>query len=377
MHPPVSTTSPAPTAPTASSPPASRLVWADVAKGLCIVLVVLHHATSKHYGILVPEDLRVLRDAWLGLSEALKPLRMPLFFFLSGVFASSALNRPWTLIVRRRVAAPYYLYAVWLTLHAVVFSFAVALPMNRTWTPGELVADLAYASTGVWYLYALAVYFLLAKLLRPVDRRLVLGVAAVLSAACSALPIEEVNRVSVLQHFVFFVAGIYRPRLGHRLAELDRPALLPLLTLSYAAGGGVLWWVGAPRSVTTLLLSVVAIPLGIRLAVRATEMPRLSGILARLGRRTLPVYVLHMPLMALLHHLLTTALGEGELPGVAFVIYPVVAATLLTGGCLVVHSALDRVGAGFLFRLPEHSHGKSRSCRSPRVASAGRAFRQG
>ena len=38
--------------PTDAAAPA-RLRWADVAKGACILLVVLHHVITKHYDALV------------------------------------------------------------------------------------------------------------------------------------------------------------------------------------------------------------------------------------------------------------------------------------------------------------------------------------
>lgn len=84
----------------------------------------------------------------------------------------------------------YYLYAVWLTIHMAVFLSLEALPMNRTRNSAELVLDLAYASTGLWYLYALVLYFLVARLLRGVDPRVVVVVAAALALVAPSLPIE-------------------------------------------------------------------------------------------------------------------------------------------------------------------------------------------
>lgn len=70
-----------------------RLLWPDAAKGFAITLVVLTHLTSKHYPTLdlhVPEYVFL---AWLGLSDVLAPIRMPLFFAISGYFAARSLTK--------------------------------------------------------------------------------------------------------------------------------------------------------------------------------------------------------------------------------------------------------------------------------------------
>ena len=72
----------------AAARPRPRLVWPDLAKGVCILLVVLHHATTKHYVEVLPAGLAPVGELWAGLSPALKPTRMPLFFVISGWFAS-------------------------------------------------------------------------------------------------------------------------------------------------------------------------------------------------------------------------------------------------------------------------------------------------
>ena len=81
-----------------------RLLWVDVAKGACILLVVLHHAVVKDLAIQAPLPLQPVAEAWAWVTMALKPVRMPLFFVLSGLVASSAVRRPWASGAVRRVA---------------------------------------------------------------------------------------------------------------------------------------------------------------------------------------------------------------------------------------------------------------------------------
>jgi uncharacterized membrane protein YcfT len=329
----------------AASPTGTRLLWPDVAKGVCILLVVLHHLTTKHYVGLVPLGEGWLAQTWTALTLALKPVRMPLFFVLSGFFAASAVGRPWD-EVSRRVTAPYYVYVVWLLVLGGVFTVERSLVMNRTQDLGELLADLALASTGLWFLYALALYFLLARLLLRVPSAVALGLAGTVTAAAYAFPLEEANRTSVFVHFTWFLAGTRWPGLVRRLGGIDVPGLLPLLVVGYA---GLLVVPGVP----VLVLSACGVPLGLVAAGALARRSRLAPVVGGLGRRTLPVYVLHMPLLAVLHHSIDgTVRVAGPAHLLVLAIYPVLASVLLVLACLGTHALLVRLGLGFLFELP-------------------------
>jgi uncharacterized membrane protein YcfT len=326
-----------------------RLRWPDVAKGVCILLVVLHHVTGKQYGMVVPGTLGVAEDAWLWLTAALKPIRMPLFFAVSGFFASSSLDRPWS-AVGRRVLSPYYLYVVWLVVFAGIYSVERTMAANRTEGPVDFLTELVWAATSMWFLFALAAYFALAKALRGLPAPLVLGVAATIALSTSWLPLHETNRVAVLAHFAYFAFAAYYPQLFRRLAELRLPLLAPVAL--YAALTVALDELGAPHSVTILLLSLVGVPLGVAVAVRLSG-TACSTPLAWLGRRTLPVYVLHLAVLAMVVHLpVTTDVGWAPATVALTVVYPLVATGLITLTCLGLHRLLLGAGLERLFSAP-------------------------
>lgn len=333
-----------------------RLAWADAAKGVCIVLVVLHHLVTKQFDLLAP-DGTVVEASWQWFTDALKPVRMPLFFVISGMFAARAIHRPWRDVASRRVGTPYYLYAVWLTIHAFVFAFLTELPMNRSRSVSEWAGDLVLASTGLWYLYALAAYFVLAKALLPIDTRVVLGLAAVASASASLLPIEAANRESLLQHFVFFVAGVHFPAMLRGIAAESRPRVTGLLVVASALLGVAAWAMGLPRSAATLAIAVVAVPLAIRLVASACNRRWFETPAVKLGRHTLPIYVLHVPVLAVVHAVVVRVdalpdLADGPTGLIVLAVYPVLGTALVTATCLVLHAVLVRVGLGALFRRP-------------------------
>ncbi|MFD0592404.1 acyltransferase family protein [Catellatospora coxensis] len=108
--------------------PRPRALWADTAKGACIVLVVLWHVVMKDY-LQVDWHIGIpLPGAWGTLGEQLLPLRMPLFFTISGVFATTALARPWRQTARSRIAKFLYLYTAWLLIHTAILSATPASP---------------------------------------------------------------------------------------------------------------------------------------------------------------------------------------------------------------------------------------------------------
>ncbi|MFC4020464.1 acyltransferase family protein [Micromonospora sp. GCM10011542] len=339
------------------APRAERLAWADVAKGGCIILVLLWHVIVKHYlridwqvGLPVP-------GAWGLLGEQLLPLRMPLFFAISGIFAASALGRPWRTVRRSRVARLLHLYVLWLLVHTAVLALAPHFPTDRATSLPGLLAQLTVTPSNLWYLPALALYFVLAKALRRVHPAVLLTAAGVLSAVAAAGLLDTPgNRGGVYQNLVFFLAGLHlRPHLQRWAATAtDRRLLLTSagFAAALAATAVVGHWFGA-----SLLVSATAVAFGITAAARLARRPILAGPLAALGRRTLPVYVIHMPVLALLDRLLAGPVADLDTTSRVLLVagYPV----LLTATVLVVSLALHRgllaLRATWLFDLPAAS----------------------
>ena len=331
-----------------------RMAWADTAKALAIVLVVLHHTVTKHFDLLVPDTLSGVETAWLGVTHALKIVRMPLFFLVSGLLAGPALARPWRDVAGKRVLNVYFLYAVWLVIHMGVFMVLVDLPMNRVRGGTELAADLVLASSGLWYLYALVAYFLIARLVTSADPRIVVGVAAAVSLAAPALGIDAVNRESLLQHFVYFAFGAFFPRVVGGMARLDRRDTT-LLAGATAGAFTAHLAITVGGETTRFVVSVLAVPLAVRGAAALAQWSPAASVGSFLGARTLPIYVLHVPLLAVVHVLLVDIVsfeGTGPTSVMAVALYPLLITVVVVLGCVVVQHALTRVGFAWLFAPP-------------------------
>lgn len=332
-----------------------RKTWPDIAKGACIILVVLWHVITKHYLKVEWPKALPIPATWGSLGEQFLPLRMPLFFTISGLFAMSAVDRSWSMVARPRVAKFVYLYSIWLLIHTVVMWFTPDFDTARAQGPLQVIEYLTITPTNLWYLYALALYFVIAKVTRGLPPPLILGAALLLAAAAGAhlLP-EPSNRGQVYQNLLFFLLGLYlRPRI-ERLAETaDTRQLL----LSGGAFATALLFMAALHAQAWFgvwpVVSVIATVFGVTAAAYIERWSWPSNGLATLGRQTLPIYVMHLPLLAVIDRLLLGPLSFAEptvLPLAA--IEPVLLTAGLVYLCLRLHSGLRKRGVDVLFELP-------------------------
>jgi uncharacterized membrane protein YcfT len=339
-------------------PDSTRTIWMDTAKGLCILLVVSWHVIWKSYLHIDWAVAPAVAAAWSVFGRALLPMRMPLFFLISGVLAASAVARPWRVVGRTKVAGFGYLYLLWLLIHSVVLPpLPIPFDTDIARTPLELLEEATILPTALWYLYALALYFVVAKLVRRAPVPLVLGVAFAVSTASSTGWIPSPgNNGTLYQNLFFFLAGLY---FGPVVQETARAS-----TWWQVAGAGAAFVVclgvlvrfdAAQTPLVWPLTSIVATIFAVLLMSRVSRWRATNGLLTGLGRRTLPIYVLHMPLLAYAHWLLSTVVPG--LPAPLRLALVVVEPLLLTAGlvwlCLAISRASVRVGAGWLYELPK------------------------
>jgi uncharacterized membrane protein YcfT len=330
--------------------------WADVAKGVCILLVVMWHVIMKHY-LQISWHLPVpLPGAWGAFGDQLLPLRMPVFFTISGMFAASAVLRPWRIAARGRIAKFYYLYALWFAVHTAVLSLVPRFDTLAAGDAVDVIEQLTITPTNLWYLLALAVYFVIARLTRGLPAAFVLVPAFLLSATASAdLLAAPGNRGQLYQNLFFFLAGLRLRRWIERWVGS--------VTLRRVLVGGVCY-LGGMLAVRQLgarqwfgvwpVVSILAVLLGVAGAVEVSRRLRVARPLSRLGRQTLPIYVMHMPLLALMHAALlrpfSSAGTASQLALAAFL--PIVLTGLLTVACLTLHSWITAASGWWLFDLP-------------------------
>ncbi|MFI5425441.1 acyltransferase family protein [Aeromicrobium sp. UC242_57] len=157
----------------------------------------------------------------------------------------------------------------------------------------------------------------------------------------------------MLQNVFFFLAGLHlRPQVERLAAQANTRRLLAA-ALVYAAAVLTMtalraeaWWGVWPA------VSAAAVVLGVTAAaMTARGTPRTAARLSAIGRRTLPIYVMHLPLLACFDELVR---GRGVEPTGAWfaVVGPVLLTAALVATCLVLERVVILARAGFLLDLP-------------------------
>ncbi|NQX13889.1 acyltransferase family protein [Microbacteriaceae bacterium VKM Ac-2855] len=276
-----------------SAKPTERLLWVDVAKGIAIVLVVLHHA----WQLLGATGWDV--DWYAPVDYALTTLRMPLFFTVSGLLAARIGVLGFRALFRKKLALLLYLYLLWSAIRSVIF-VVVPWPLNDFDPIANFALALLWPSNGLWYLYALVLFTTLGWLTRRWPRLVVVGAAALVSLAIAATSLSTTNWTwdAMLVYLPFFLAGMsWRSQI---IAFVSRSSwwLPSLLVLAYLVIEAALLITGRGQTYARVPVSALAVVAGLTLSAQIARSWTGRG-LSTLGRQTLPIYVQHPIIIAI------------------------------------------------------------------------------
>lgn len=258
--------------------PLSRLSHIDAAKGVSIFLVVYWHAV----------------DDRLVFNEALWMLRMPLFFFVSGLFAAKALEVNWHTFLINKVGNILYLYVFWtFVVFATTILVAQVLgPDPINWRqPFMLFIE---PPRTLWFMYALAVSFLIAKLIKPLPAPAVF--AALFALYCWSISGGDWRTVpfyeKVIRLFPFFYLAMWVKQPFLDLVERHHRFGWPLLGL-FAVSALVLFLSPVANwGILTFAVGLLGV-FGVAMSFRAIPDSRITSLVANIGNRSLLVYVMH------------------------------------------------------------------------------------
>lgn len=203
----------------------NRLEWVDIAKALSIMLVVMMYTT---YGV---GEATGVPNAMHWIVAFAKPLRMPEFFLISGLFLSYGIARSWRHFVDKRVVHYMYFYVLW---SIILYMFKVALfDGNLTGAIQNILAIGAWPYSVLWFIYALALFSLAIKVLHSlrVPHWAALAGAAVLQMLTIETSSYFLNDLA--EYFVYFYAGYAFAPLVLRFVQSI--IAKPLLGLAYLA----------------------------------------------------------------------------------------------------------------------------------------------
>lgn len=336
-----------PDAPTSGADvrPAGRLDWVDTGRGMAIVLVALFHTSNWLVGAGIEAR------GWQEANEVVSSLRMPLFFALSGLFAAKWVRGTWRPLWEHKLRLFAWVFLVWGAIGSVTYFAGLRVRgmgsvLNAVVLP-YLVSPVV-PRLELWFIWALGLFFVVARLTRRVPPAVQLGVAAVASAvALSGWQTLSPGWSGSVRYYAFFLAGLYGRDLLLRLGSTPRRGLLVGVFVAWAAVAVGLWALDA-RDV--LGLYFVNCVLGVAAGIGLSRLLAGSRSMRALGARTLPVYVAHTPLAIVASIVLsaTTAVGSP----VAAVVAPPLLAAVVVLASLGLHRWAQARGAGWLYAPP-------------------------
>jgi fucose 4-O-acetylase-like acetyltransferase len=273
-----------------------RIEWVDGARGIGIILVVIGHALG---GMLSANQFS--SDGYgQSIFSVIYTFHMPLFFLLSGLFIVPRVNKGPGRLIKASLWAIVLPYFLWGALQSVVIAMASSLVTAPVPLSGMLLVQMLWSPPSqFWFLYALFFMQVFAALVLPTvgaGRFLILAIVARLSLEF----IEQPNIVDiVMRNCLFFALGAwlgpnavksiasFRPR-----AELVVVTGLVFLVFAYdcvRSGGEYAALAAFPAAVSGIAFTVF-------LALRLPDALRPAMIY--LGRRSMPIYLLHVFVVA-------------------------------------------------------------------------------
>lgn len=332
-----------------------RLAWVDVAKGLCILLVVTMHATLGTGAAMGGEGFLHPLVAFA------QPFRIPAFFLLSGLFLGRVIGRGWRTFADKRVVHFAYFYGLWLLIQSAAKYGEIAGAGGPAAFLRHLALALVEPYASLWFIYLLAVFSVVTKLLRRLPGPVLLGGAALLQVFPPHTPSYLVEEFCA--RYVFFVAGYLFAGRVFALAEAVRarpgPALGALALWALAEGWIALTPAAGPGSPPLASLPGLGLAAGalgaVALVAAAVLLAEGGGPVARAlrscGHRSIAIYLAFFLPMAVAR---TLVVETGLITDVGL------ACLIVAASAALVPLVLERLVRGtrldVLFRRPRAFH---------------------
>ena len=301
-----------------------KALWINQIKGLSICLVVIYHSVITfypHLDVFQHPWSEILAKCWIYFNLYLAPFRMPVFFFISGLLIRRYIDDvPWRGCVDKRIWSIVWVLALWgliqwggLTLVnqwlAPERDLSNASNAAYAGSFGGFLHGMVTASTSLWYLYAMILYFPFCKMFSRWKAPL-LVVLALLSVAINFLPTPWWGMNSVLRNVIFYALGSwYGAVLLDQMKTLHfRRYALPLAVLICLSVP--LYFLNVP-----LLISLLSIFMIMKLFYTFSNIiaPKEKGLLNVVGTNTIAIYTTHRILIEAFSLALLAQLNQGLL----------------------------------------------------------------
>lgn len=316
----------------------ARREWVDIAKAISITLVVAWHVIGRTNLI----------------NEALIFVRMPLFFFLAGLFVRGSFNQSWGDLLVMRISNFLYLFFLWSMITHFVTEGGMALADGRALALSPVYTIFLVPPLTLWFIYALAFAMLIAMVVRRLPLWVVLAASLILYAwsVSDGSWLDVIFYERVVRLLPFFILGLCAFETLETL--VDRWRLFWPLPLALFIIVGLYVYTSNLKQIAlvTFPLSLLGI-IAVSLVARFLQDTRFAGVLLFIGGSSLYIYVMHrLPLFYI--HAATNRLAPDfvKTSPVGLAVGLATVAVIVTG-CAVVGRILNahRISA-HLFRAP-------------------------
>jgi uncharacterized membrane protein YcfT len=302
----------------------NKQLWINHIKGLCICLVVIYHSVITfypHLKTLPPGLTEYVAKSWVYLNLYLAPFRMPVFFFISGYLIHRYIEEvKWRACIDKRIWNIFYVLVLWGMLQWLGITLInqwlapdlVRNPASNaaySETLTQFVVSMAKASTSLWYLYALVIYFLVFKALRAFKVPALLALLGI-NIVISFMPLPWWGMNSVVRNMFYYGLGAwFGPLLIAWMKDFSFRQH-PLICGLAAVGSLALYLVNVPVVISVASIFII---MKIFYTLDGRRESRADAFLNIVGSNTIAIYTTHRIVIEALSLFMIAQMTQGQL----------------------------------------------------------------
>lgn len=315
----------------------NRLKWADIAKGLSIILIVFIHSGEGIY----TATGKIAGNYWTNLNGIGYTFMVPVFFLLSGLFSQKS-TKEIPERIKSMLSGIVYPYVLWSLIQAGLIIISGAGNTEANWT--DIPSILINGWMQYWFLHCLILIILTDLAFRTLKLKASFRFAIVLSIACaSMIGLKFPWQLQALsEHILYFEVGVIFAKFWKFEKRPINPYFLAycgtiLLIAFYVNGAKYEQPLRALSAFSGILLCISAA------TIISKSNNFISTFLATCGRLSLQIYVAHIIIAAALRVILFKIGIE------TFEIHLIVGFTLSLIGSILI-AQIDKRTLNVLFR---------------------------
>jgi uncharacterized membrane protein YcfT len=317
-----------------------RVSWVDYAKGISILLVVIHHSMFRD------ANSSMYNEYILFINDLMQNMRMPLFFFVSGIFIHSALKKKFGDFFKFKVIHLLYIYVLWSVIRYLMSNVPEHLLSGGS--SGDLfsILKIFYQPPGtLWFIYALAIFIFVT---RTVQKKpyLALSISIMLFLLASFYNPGGFFFEKVLTYYPYYLLGFILSKKTIKQAAKVHAGYISLPVIFFTIITTLNIFNLNDGRPTFLLVSCGGIISGIVLAVFLSKLSIFSWV-QYVGQNTLPIYLMHFFPVGVLRAILPNVIPGQTLLAVSIM---VISAVTLP---LIVMKITKKLGMYWLYSLPK------------------------